>query len=422
MWARWQDASTLIGCRFGAKTTYAMIDIDADSAYLGQVPTVLEALETIGICRTVITRSSWSGGLHIYCPLPKLYSTFSVALAITTALEAQGLIVQPGQLETFPNLKTYARSWLGEFNDYAGHRLPMQPGSGSYVLNDELQPVAGGDQLSRFFALWDNALLFQDEETIDQALTIARKNRRRRRAVGPVESWRADLELLISEGWTGPGQTNHLLKEIGCYGRVFQGLSGVELAEFIERTATTAPGYERWCRHQHEIWRRCCVWGKAVEGYYWPLGAEPLRDRTTFAQLCSESANDARRRITEAIAALPGPVATVKALAKQLCKLARCSQQTLYKNLDLWHPSPPPPPDQPPEGVTDQPTGAVGPMGAIRAQILESLESADLAWVTPYGGEDETCSPEKSPLKIFTSGSGEGGPGGEGLSPGVAGG
>jgi hypothetical protein len=395
-----------------------MIDVDSHSAYLGQVPTILEALETIGICRTVITRSSWSGGLHIYAPLPKAYPTFSVAVAVTTALEAQGLLVQSGQLEVFPNVKTYGKFWRGEFTDYNGHRLPLQVGTGSCILNDDLQPVAGGEQLARFFALWDNALLFQDEETIDQALAIARINRRRRRAVGPVESWRADLQQLIGEGWTGPGQTNHLLKEIGCYGRVFEGLSGVELAEYIERTATTAPGYERWCRHQHEIWRRCCVWGKAVEKYYWPLGAEPLRDRPTFTQLCTESANEARRRISEAIAQLPGPVATVKELARTLCRMARCSQQTLYKNRDLWNPSPPPPPDQPVEGVTDQPTGAVGPLGAIRAQIIESLESADLAWVTPYGGKDETCSPEKPPLKIFTSGSGEGGPGGGGLSPG----
>ncbi len=83
-----------------------MIDIDADSAYLGQVDRIREALETIGIARTLIVQSSWSGGLHLYCPLPRPFPTFSVALAVATALEAQGLIIQPGQLEVFPNVKT----------------------------------------------------------------------------------------------------------------------------------------------------------------------------------------------------------------------------------------------------------------------------------------------------------------------------
>lgn len=417
LWAKYQDAATLIGVRFGPKTRYAVIDVDAESAYLGQLHVIFDALETIGITRAITVRSSWSGGVHIYAPFPKSLPTFGVALAIRGALEAQGLNIAAGQLEVFPNTKTFGKCWLGQFTAYNPHRLPLQPGSGSCILDNNLCPIPGGESLSRFFALWDNCENLQDLPTLENCLSIAKNNRRRRKATGPVESWRNDIQTHINEGWTGPGQTNHMLKEIGCYGRVFEGLAGVELAEYIERVATAAPGYERWCRHRHEIWRRCCVWGRAVERYYWPLGAEPLRDRPTLAQVCDQRATDAQRRISEAVAQLPGPVATVKELATQICSIARCSLATLYKYAHLWHPRPPAPKEDA-RPVTDQGSRLPGPMGAIRAQILQSLESADLRSVTGFGGEDEMWSAENLPFKILKSGSDGGGPGGEGLAPG----
>lgn len=420
LWAKYQDAETLIGVRFGSTTEYALIDVDSESFYLGQVDTILAALETIGICRVIILRSSWSGGVHIYVPLPRPYPTFSVALAVANALEAQGMQLQPGQIEVFPNRKVYAKNWLGEFTDYQPHRLPLQPCSGGLILTSDLQPVEGAHDLSRFFAIWDNCLLFQDDQALDQAIAVARSNRRRRRrSVGPVEGWKQDLVQTISEGWTGHGQTNDLLKQIGCYGRVFEGLGGVALAEYIERVATSSPGFERWCRHQGEIWKRSCVWGKAVEHYYWPLGAEPLRQRRTIATVRQTVAEDAQRRITAAMGQLEGYQGTIKNLARTVCKLAKCSQQTLYKYLHLWHPQPPAAPAQAVEGVTDHAARGVGPMGSILQQINESLRTADLQWVTPNGGENETCGLENCLPKFFNSGLDGGGPGGEGFSTGL---
>lgn len=420
LWVKYQDAQTIVGVRFGNTTSYAMLDIDSDSVYLGQIHRVLEALETIGIGRVVIVRSSWSGGVHVYCPLPRPMPTFSVAVAVATALEAQGIHLQPGQIEAFPNVKTYAKHWLGQFNDYNGHRLPLQPGTGGWLLGNDLEPLELAPDLSRFFALWDNALLYQDEELLDQAVSIARSNRRRRRrAVGPVESWRDDLKLTIEEGWTGPGQTNNLLKEIGCYGRVFEGLAGVELAEYMERVATSSPGYERYCNHQHEIWKRCCLWGKAVEGYYWPLGSEPLRERRSLASVCEERANDARRRIAAAVGQVKAAGQTVKELARSICQIARCSPNTLYKNRDLWHPQQLTTADQPSRPVTPHGASGVGPMGSILQQIRDSLKSTDMPLVTGLGGENEMSPLKTCPLKNLSSGWEEGGAGGEGFSTGL---
>lgn len=409
LWAKYQDAGQLIGTRFGSSTEYALIDVDAQSAYLGQTEKILSSLETIGICRTVVLRSSYSGGLHIYIPLPKRYPTFSVAVAVAQALEAQGFQLGAGQLEVFPNIKSYACSWKGEFSDYQAHRLPLQPATGSWLLDSNLEPITGGDSLSRFFALWDNALLFQDEHAIDEAIAVARNNRRRRRqSVGPVAEWRADLELVLRDGWTGFGQTNAMLKNIGCYGRVFLGLAGVELAEWMERFATNSPGFDEFCRHKHEIWKRCCLWGAAVEKYYWPLGSNPTRQRRTLADVCQERANDCRDRIAAAVGQLAACGQTVKQMVIELCKLARCSPNSLYKHRDLWHPQGAAPADQPTEGVTAQPASAPGPLGAILAEINASLEQADLAWVTGLGGGNERLGAGKPPQKSFNSGSGGG--------------
>jgi hypothetical protein len=320
------------------------------------------------------------------------------------ALEAQGIHIAPGQCEVFPNMKPYTKFWLGEFSDYNGHRLPLQPATGSCCLSDDLQPIAAGEDLSRFFALWDNALLHQDRDALEQALVVARNNKRnRKRATGPVESWRGDLEHVIAEGWTGHGQTNGLLKDIACYGRVFEGLEGVHLAEYIERIATSRPGYERWCGHQHEIWRKACTWGRAAEKYYWPLGTEPLRERKTLMSICEERAAEARDRIADVCRRIQFEGQTVKALVQEICQQAKCSASTLYKNRDLWHPDSRP--------VTPEPEGDTDDLATIQALVRESFAIADQQRVTGLGGENEACILDSLPLKMFTQGEKGGGRG-----------
>ena len=401
LWSRWQDAATIIGVRFGSSTRYALLDIDKDSPYIDLVPNIQCALETIGIVRTIPIRSSWSGGIHLYIPLPQVYPTFSVACALQQCLEAQGFMIAPCQLECFPNVKPYGRSWLGEFYEYNGHRLPLQPHTGSCLLDRDLQPM--GDDLAVFWALWDNAVVCNAHEDIAEALSIARANRRRRKrnmATGPVADWKADLEAIIAEGWTGHGQTNKLLKEIATYGRVFERLSGHDLQVYVAHTALNAPGYARYCGHQHEIGRRCDAWALGVEKYYWPLGDEPLRDRKPFKNICQERANDARARIAEAMKWVKFQGMNVKELVNHLTRAAHCSAQTLYKNLDLWHPHP----KSPEQGVTDASAGDSEDLAEVQRQVRESLESVGIRSVTHQGRENEVCILESAHLKNLSSG------------------
>ncbi|MBD0337618.1 MAG: hypothetical protein ICV62_19185 [Cyanobacteria bacterium Co-bin13] len=177
LWNLWQDANTLVGVRFTHETCYALLDIDAGSVYRNAdaIAQIRAALETIGITRTLLLRSSWNGGLHLYIPLPEPVSTFNLAVTLKECLKAQGFTLKEGQLEIFPNAKAYG---VTAFIEYQAHRLPLQPSSGSCLLDDDLNPI--GNSLGRFFWMWDGAVANQDLDSLRQALQVGRNNHRKR--------------------------------------------------------------------------------------------------------------------------------------------------------------------------------------------------------------------------------------------------
>ncbi len=309
------------------------------------IQTIKAALETIGIYRTVLIRSSWSEGLHLYIPLPAAVSTFGLACALKQCLEAQGLAVSQGKLEIFPNCKTYAKP--GTFIEYNAHRLPLQPASGSCLLDDDYHPIS--QDLGRFFEVWDIAAAGQDLGELRSAIATARTNRKgKTRRTNIVEDWQQDLLSEMQEGWTAPGQTNPLLKTIACYGVVFEELQGDALAAYIERTASGSPGYAQWCRHQHEITQRAQVWARAAEGYYWPLGdlpkrtskfdQEPEPNIVSFNGVRSEEAQQRIRAAVNHLETQGTLPAMATARANEIANQGGISLKTLYRHRQLWHP------------------------------------------------------------------------------------
>lgn len=340
LWAKWNDAKTLVGVRFGRETQYALLDIDKGSKWLNiaGLEQIKEALATIGINRTIPIRSSWSGGLHLYCPLPQPVATFDLACAIKYALGSQKIELSAGQLESFPNVKQFAKGWLGQFSEYNGHRLPLQPGSGSSLLTDDLQPT--DSSLQSFFNRFGFGAKGQDLELLESALIAGRDSHRKkpRNRNHPLEQWRLDWELDINEGWTDHGQTNALLKTIAAYGRVFLRLEGEDLHSYTVETAMNAPGFAQWSNHQYDLGRRALVWCSAVEQYYWPLGSLPSRDKNAF-NFNDERAADAQSRIKSAVEWLQSAdqwPADLTQRLKVLAKTAKASFTTLYKYRDLW--------------------------------------------------------------------------------------
>lgn len=354
LWRDWQDAAKLIGVRPNHETLYALLDIDTSSPYhpnqdASAIARMQAALETIGITRTLLVRSSWSEGVHIYIPLPLLVKTFDLAVSLQNCLEAQGFRLKLGELEVFPNVKSYGTIQKIE---YRAHRLPLQPESGSCLLDKEFNPISA--KLSDFLTQWDIATTGQDVATLQAALPIARSNRRKkvRKRLNKTQLWKADLETILSEGWTGVGQTNQLLKEFGCYGVVFLDLRGEDLAHYVHQQAITSPGYKKWCRHQHEIEMRSRVWAASVEKYYWPLGSYSDIRQTTKNDIIPFNtlrAQQAQANITAAFQQLKTthqlpeqPTARAQAIRKAQADAAMTSSsmETLYRpeNKKLWHP------------------------------------------------------------------------------------
>lgn len=355
-----QQSTTLLGVRFGATTQYCLLDIDIGSQYhprqdLFAIARILAALEPLGLVSHVACTSSYSGGIHLYFPFEPAQKTWMLAIALQVLLENAGLNIAPGQLELFPNVRTYSSDAKPTL--YAAHRLPLQ--IGSYLLNTDWQPIYSTPNL--FVQQWRVA---QQRNTIDlNVLSQALKQNKRGcfRLSGRADKFLNDLNADIEPGWTSFGQTNYMLGRIALRSYIFghllyaaQPLEGQLLVDDIVRTAQALPGYQQWCRHQHEIYKRAEEWARCVESSrYFHFGDRSTSSQIASAQPSSNSSQDAnsltwnqrqaqaaRERICQAIAhlldqnALPaGATARFRALTQQ-----GIGGSSLYRHRDLWHP------------------------------------------------------------------------------------
>ena len=278
LWQQYLNPHTLLGVRFGSHTRYLMLDVDRGSLYH---PTndpiayrsLLACLEEIGLVRPVAITSSSSDGIHIYYFFPKPLSSFALAKCVWLALTDARFKVRDGQIELYPNAKAYKKDGP---SDYKAHRLPLQ--AGSYLLNDDLEIV--GNYIGQFLDFADLSAAGQALTQLEEAIALAKSRKGgeyRPGASTRAEVWKQDLEHRISEGWTGPGQTNALLKDFACYGIVWRALDGEALIDFVVVTALAAPGYQQWCSHQHEIRRRAAEWSQCCEGFYVKYCGHPNR-------------------------------------------------------------------------------------------------------------------------------------------------
>ena len=285
LWEQYRSPNTLVGLRFGAETRYLVIDLDKGSPYHPDTSSsgfgsVLAALEKIGLRRPLLLQSSSSGGRHLYYFLPQSSPTFLLAYAVKCALEDAGLTLRQGHLESFPNVKAYSK---GKPSDYNAHRLPLQ--DGSLLLGKTLS--ARTNDLGKFLDLADIAAAGQDWTALSQAIAEAKERHKLKYIPGTsskASEWKHHLEERIAEGWTAPGQTNELLKDFATYGIVWQALSGDDLVDYIEATAKTAPGYQQYCNHQHEIRAKAQGWARSCEGFYTPYCSYPDRSCRSYKE------------------------------------------------------------------------------------------------------------------------------------------
>jgi hypothetical protein len=343
------QGASLYGVRPGATTAYALLDLDYGSPYHPRrdplaLQRICDALEPLGLLAHLTLTSSDSKGLHLYFPCAEPMPSWQLALAVSTLLENAGFKIMSGWLEVFPNRKPFATD--GSISLYNGHRLPLQ--QGSYLLNDELHPIASS-QLA-FVRYWQQAANRNDISVPVLEQTIRQSQRRTYRITGKAEKFLNDLDAEIELGWTGRGQTNHLLGRIAMRSYIFghtlyaaEPLKGKALADDIVRVARALPGFSTYCGHQLDIERKARHWARKIEknSHYFPYAtrkATKLKDGPSWNQQQQQGARD---RIQ----------ATVLELFRQdnwpsgitarfnLLRAGGLSGKTLYRHQDLWHPT-----------------------------------------------------------------------------------
>ena len=375
-WYKYTDDEQILGIRFGTKTRHGLGDIDVGSIHDPReqeesLNKLKEELEKWGITRIFFVQSSFNGGLHFYFYLDREVNTFRLACVLNKVIEDAGLEIKRGQLETFPNTKRYNSL----FN---GHRLPLQ--QGSYLLDKDYIPYS--DRLEDFISAAEWSAEGNDTDLLESRLESAyewfKAQKNQERVYNPTpedkefieqveyaqreikEGFLGKIRLVVEQGFTGEGETNELLLTIAKLGRILYGLSGQQYIDYIKETVMSCPGYARYCRHKHEIDRRCAEVARYGEKQWFPYRSRLPQDRPTYQYIknsltCSTNLNlerqyNAQSRIIQAVAfieqeqgGLPQKVGECKLFIRNVTKElfgVSVSDATLKKpeNLPLWHP------------------------------------------------------------------------------------
>jgi hypothetical protein len=242
----WLSDKYQVGKRFSKWTNYFMLDIDrAESIYhpdrnLTDFYKLVASLADIGLTDFITVRSSHSEGIHLYFPLKESVKSWGLANRVTKHLKANDFIIQSGQLELFPNCKR-TRDAL-----YQGHRLPLQPESGSFILNDEFEPVSNStfDFVERWNAC-SNQLKFADNGLEKWELGFEEENNN-------VEVGENGIPKGIR--FTRRGQTNDVLRNLTNYaGNVLNYDTVGEIAGWVNATIVKVPGFAEFSSEDSQL-------------------------------------------------------------------------------------------------------------------------------------------------------------------------
>ncbi|MDJ0592623.1 MAG: hypothetical protein QNJ72_21970 [Pleurocapsa sp. MO_226.B13] len=431
-WYKYIDPEKILGLRFGTKTRHGLCDIDLGSVHDPReqeksLDKLKEELEKWGITRIFFVQSSFNYGLHFYFFFDRLINTFRLACVLNKVIEDAGLEIKRGQLETFPNTKRYNSL----FN---GHRLPLQ--QGSYLLDKDYVPYS--DRLEDFISAAEWSAEGNDTDLLESRLEEAydwfkvKKNTERvynptpedKEFVEQVEYAQREIKegflnkirLEVEQGFTGNGETNDLLLTIAKLGRILYGLSGQQYIDYIKETVTSCPGYVKYCRHKHEIDRRCAEVARCGEKKWFPYCTRLRADRPTYkyiknsltnqTNLNFERQHNAQSRIIQAVeyiqqeqGGLPNKVGECKLKIRNVTKElfgVSVSDATLKKpeNLPLWHPkhrdepTPAPHTEQSPEIVVID----------IQAEEIEASDTTEAA--RPVEDIAESSNPENNTIEL----------------------
>lgn len=336
LWEKHQDSRQIIGVRFGTQTEYCMIDIDRRSPNhpansIANFDRVIQACYSIGLQEHILIRSSGSEGLHLYFPLEYQVNSFNLACGLKYALESHRLEIANGILEIFPNTKSFD-------SEYNAHRLPLQ--DASYILRRDLYPIS--NSIEQFCSKWIDSAECQDLELLIEQCAIARSLYKPKYSKsGKLNDWQAELDSILSQGWTGPGQTNDLLHKITQYGRVFEGITDLsQLIEWATNKALHLIGFDKFCNHKHNLLKRVTDWARWVFDRNFPITDKKAGENMRYKSKVLKNL-EYREKIRVAAIEIMNDDAvnhTIRSIVGELAKRCKTSLKRLYENAELWHP------------------------------------------------------------------------------------
>lgn len=270
-------------------STWALIDIDADSRYH---PTSLDGegdlvvkktLCDIGLLEPIEIQSSTSTGLHLLYPLSEIVSTWELALSIEQCLLSAGLQIKPGILELRPNCKTWNAN-------YQAIRAPLS-GEGNSFWAPKYSDFGLHDDLMVFQQLFCSSRQSNRFTPINiqhQASRVCSSNRR-----GPVQptGLLSAAKMRLKEGFTARGQTNELTFIAQQQARLIEGIDSIDALRIrCSELVSRAPGFLEFCGHQQAV----------INGSYWSdqtlrkaLELTPGGYAGTWRQRCNQQCADA---------------------------------------------------------------------------------------------------------------------------------
>lgn len=242
---------------------FLALDIDFGSCYHpSQDPSAIDricgVLANHGIERLLRVRSSSSGGLHLWAPLPE-QGTRELARWLEQRITAAAFHVAKGHLELFPNLALPGSA-------HNGIRLPLIAPD-SWILDDDLDPVH--QSIEGLCEEWTACLACNEEFTLGLPATPPAPSGVR--GGKPAEAWER-----LSKGWSGHGQTYALAKD-AAFVACCEGLRGVALQSRMCKLMAQAPGCQAWSKHWAEI--ASGKYGNGLAKYYSKLGADFARNK-----------------------------------------------------------------------------------------------------------------------------------------------
>ena len=299
-----------LAIRPNTKTSWIVLDIDQHRSPHhpdrgeGALEMLLDRCRVIGLNRPLQIRSSFSGGIHLWFPLPEPVETFKAAVSVKKALLTSGIesgldaefysyqepsIIElsGGVLEVFPNDKLFESS-------YKAIRMPFTgQGNGLFVegfgVVEEPEVFrAHWEEAAQFNQVVKSMLISEREqdcgpynwvEEDDNGLLkfiplnwIAPFSRRcDRRLVSAVKGeglleWPPeqsnvspksveDAKYLLQVGWTGRGQTQLLQLAALMVARTKYAEANL-IADEVCELLVACPGFYDHCGHVDEILRK----------------------------------------------------------------------------------------------------------------------------------------------------------------------